>query len=63
MLITVIVVIEYMKIELIMNKKNPDPEQVSWMQVRFPNQNDRLWITARYFFILGARIGVVCKYD
>jgi len=52
-----------MKIELIMNKKNPDPEQVSWLEVRYPNQNNRRTVLARYFFVFGTRIGVVCKYD
>lgn len=51
------------KIEFVFEKKNPDPEQVSWLEVRYPNQNNRLSLTARYFFIFGSRIGVKVHYD
>lgn len=51
------------QIELIFEPKNKDPEQIKALEVRFPNQKNRLWVKARYFFIFGARIGLVFHYE
>ena len=51
------------KIELIFETKNQDKDEVKSMEIRFPNQKNRLWVKARYFFLFGTRIGLVFHYD
>ena len=50
-------------IELVFDRKNPDPEMIKSLKITFPNQDDRLWIKARFWYLLGKRIGVVFHYD
>jgi len=48
-----------MEMELIFNKKNPDPEQIVKLSVT--DIHDKVLAQARYFFVFGMRIGVVIR--
>lgn len=48
-----------MQIELILNKKNPDKEQINWLTIR--NKDENLLIYARYYFLFGSRMGVIYR--
>ena len=38
-------------------KKNEDVEQIKSLEIRFPNQNNKLWVQTRYFYLFNYVIG------
>jgi len=49
-----------MEMQLVLNKKNPDPEQIVKLSVT--DVKNRVLARARYFFVFGMRIGVIVRY-
>jgi hypothetical protein len=50
-----------METQLILNRQNPDPEQIKWIQIKRSIDN-KVLTTGHYWFIFGARIGLVIKH-
>ena len=52
-----------MKLEFSIRKKEPREEEITKMEIRYPNQNNRLTLKARWFYLSSYVFGVIRRYE